>query len=203
LALPADPPTTAPTIRVLLIDDGAGRTEALRGELARLGCDVVGVIDAPLLIHDCVQRLRPDVVIVDADSPSRDTLENLSLLSATLPRPVVVFAEDATRETMQRALRAGVSSYVVAGMQPDRLRPILNVAITRFEQEAALRAELVEAREALAGRKTIERAKGILMRTRGMTEEQAFAQMRKLAMDRKLKLAQIAERIIEAHQLLS
>lgn len=190
-------------LRVLLIDDGALRIEALRGELARLGCEVVGVVDSPLLIHDCVQQLQPDVVIVDSGSPSRDTLANLSLLSATLPRPVVLFTEDADREAMQRALRAGVSSYVVAGLQPDRLMPILNVAIARFEQEVALRSELAGAKQALASRKRIERAKGILMKTRALSEDDAYRHMRKLAMDRKSKLVEIADRIIEAHHLLS
>ena len=192
-----------PRIRVLLIDDGAARGEALRGELVRLGCEVVGVVDSPLLIHDCVQRLQPDVVIVDAESPSRDTLENLSLLSATMPRPVVLFTEDATRDAMQRALRAGVSSYVVAGLQPGRLLPILNVAIARFEQDAALRGELADAKQELAARKRIERAKGILMKTRGLTEDEAFRHMRKLAMDRKAKLSEIADKIIDAQKLLS
>lgn len=192
-----------PRLRVLLIDDGAGRVDALRDALARLGCDVVGVLDSPLLIHDCVQRLRPDVVIVDSESPSRDTLENLSALSVRMPRPVVVFTDDPNRAVMQRALAAGVSAYVVAGMQPQRLAPVLNVAIARFEQEAALKTELARTQEQLAARKRIEQAKGILMRSRGLDEKAAYAQLRRLAMDRKLKLVEIADRIIEAKSLLS
>ncbi|MFZ5540834.1 MAG: ANTAR domain-containing response regulator [Pseudomonadota bacterium] len=192
-----------PRLRVLLVDDGAGRANALRDALARLDCDVVGVLDSPLLIHDCVQRLRPDVVIVDSDSPSRDTLENLSALSARMPRPVVVFTDDPNRALMQRALAAGVSAYVVAGMQPQRLAAVLNVAIARFEQEAALKTELAHAKEQLAARKRIEQAKGILMASRGLDENAAYAQLRRLAMDRKVKLVEIADRIIEAKSLLS
>jgi response regulator NasT len=190
-------------LRVLLIDDGAGRVEALREGLAGLRCDVVGVLDSPLLIHDCVQQLQPDVVIVASDSPSRDTLENLAVLSARMPRPVVVFTDDPNRAVMQRAIAAGVSAYVVAGMQPQRLAAVLNVAIARFEQETALRNELAQARERLAARKRIERAKGILMREHGLDEEAAYAHLRRLAMSRKLRLVEIADRIIEAKSLLS
>ena len=103
---------------MLLIDDGAHRVQLIREELARQGHEVVGVIDSATLIHDCVQRLAPDIVIVDSESPTRDTLENLATLSAAHPRPVVVFSEDAGHDPMQRALRAGVSAYVVAGLRP-------------------------------------------------------------------------------------
>ncbi len=190
-------------LRVLLIDDGAGRIDTLREAFARAGCDVVGVLDSPLLIHDCVQRLQPDVVIVDSESPSRDTLENLAVLSTRMPRPVVIFTDDPNRAVMQRAIAAGVSAYVVAGMQPQRLAAVLNVALARFEQEAALRSELARAREQLAARKRIERAKGILMRELGLDEEAAYAHLRRLAMSRRLRMVEIANRIIEAKSLLS
>ena len=160
-------------LRVLLIDDGAHRVQLIREELARQGHEVVGVIDSATLVHDCVQRLAPDVVIVDSESPTRDTLENLATLSGANPRPVVVFSEDADRDTMQRALRAGVSAYVVAGLRAERLEPVLQVAIARFEQDAALRSQLDEAQQQLASRKTIERAKGILMAVAGLDEDQA------------------------------
>jgi response regulator NasT len=189
-------------LRVLLIDDGAHRVQLIREELARQGHEVVGVIDSATLIHDCVRRLAPDVVIVDSESPTRDTLEDLATLSAAHPRPVVVFSEDASRDPMQRALRAGVSAYVVAGMQPERLEPVLQVAIARFEQDAALRAELDRAQRRLASRKTVERAKGILMAEAGLDEEQAFARLRKLAMDRGKRLDDVARSIVEARDLL-
>ena len=189
-------------LRVLLIDDGADRVQLIRGELARQGHEVVDVIDSATLIHDCVQRLVPDVVIVDAESPTRDTLENLAALSAAHPRPVVVFSEDASQDPMQRALRAGVSAYVVAGLQAQRLEPVLQVAIARFEQDAALRAELERAQRQLASRRTVERAKGILMAEAGLDEEQAFARLRRLAMDRGRRLEDVARSIIDARELL-
>jgi response regulator NasT len=191
-----------PSLRILLVDDGAHRVVAMREELVRLGYEVVGVVDSAPLIHDVVAALSPDVVIVDSESPSRDTLEHLAAMSATSPRPVVMFTEDHSQGPMRRALHAGVSAYVVAGMQVERLAPLLNVAIARFEQERALRAELQETRGKLAERKRIERAKGILIKQRDLSEDEAYAQMRKLAMNRGLKLAEVADMIIEAHELI-
>ncbi len=198
----SEPAPPAHRLRVLLIDDGAHRSQLIREELSRQGHEVVGVIDSAVLIHDCVQRLAPDVVIVDSESPTRDTLENLATLSAANPRPVVVFSEDASQGPMQRALRAGVSAYVVAGLQPERLLPVLQVAIARFEHDAALRAQLSHAQLQLASRRTIERAKGVLMAEAGLDEEQAHRRLRKLAMDRGKRLVEVAESIIEARDLL-
>jgi two-component system, response regulator / RNA-binding antiterminator len=202
--LPPDDPTNdcSTALRVLLIDDGAHRVALIRDELVRQGHLVVGVVDSGLLIHDCVLRLQPDVVIVDSESPSRDTLENLATLSSSCPRPVVVFSEDTRQAPMQQALRAGVSAYVIAGLQAQRLMPVLQVAIARFEQDRALRGQLDDAQTQLAERKLIERAKGILMDDVGLSEEQAYRHLRKLAMDRGQRLAQVAERVIDARDLL-
>lgn len=195
-------PSASTPLRILLIDDGAHRVELIRQELARQGCDVVGVIEQATLVHDCVLRLQPDVVIVDSESPTRDTLENLALLNAQMPRPVVVFAEDGADDPMRLALKAGVSAYVVAGLQPQRLAPVLQVAMARFEQDLALRQELQRAQTQLSARKRIEKAKGILMSEQGLTEDQAHQRLRRLAMDRGQTLADVAERIIDAHELL-
>jgi response regulator NasT len=189
-------------LRVLLIDDGAHHITLIRSELTRQGHVVVGVIDSALAIHDCVLQLAPDVVIVDSDSPSRDTLENLATMSGTSPRPVVVFAEDADPGPMQQALKAGVSAYVIAGLQPQRLTPVLQVAIARFAQDRELRDQLGAAQTLLSERKVIERAKGILIDEVGLSEEQAHRHLRKLAMDRGQRLAQVAERIVQARDLL-
>ena len=115
---PPPPSASAGPLRVLLVDDGAHRVALILDELTRQGHLVVGVVDSAVTIHDCVLRLQPDVVIVDAESPSRDTLENLATVSTACPRPVVVFSEDANQGVMQQALKAGVSAYVIAGLQP-------------------------------------------------------------------------------------
>ncbi|MBA4176943.1 MAG: response regulator [Leptothrix sp. (in: Bacteria)] len=193
---------TAAPLRVLLIDDGAHHISLINAELTRQGHLVVGVLDSALLIHDCVLRLQPDVVIVDSESPSRDTLEHLGTVSASCPRPVVVFSAAADAAPMQQALKAGVSAYVIDGLNPQRLLPVLQVAIARFEQDRALRGQLETAQAQLSERKVVERAKGILMAEIGLTEEQAFAHLRKLAMDRGQRLAQVAERVVAARDLL-
>ena len=114
------------------------------------------------------------MIIIDSDSPTRDTLEQLSFVNARQPRPIVLFTEDRDNETIQAALQAGVSAYIVAGMQPDRLQPILDVAVARFAQERALRAELRDTQEKLAERKLIERAKGLVMKQKSVDEEEAY-----------------------------
>ena len=115
---------------------------------------------------------------------------------------MVVFSEDASETPMRQALSAGVSAYVIAGLKPQRVAPVLRVAIARFEQERALRIQLDDAQSQLSGRKSIERAKGLLMREIGLSEEQAYAHLRKLAMDRGQRLADVAQRVIDVHALL-
>ena len=198
---PAQSAPAAP-LRVLLIDDGAHRISLMHDELSRQGHLVVGVLDSALLIHDCVLRLQPDVVILDSESPSRDTLEHLATVSSACPRPVVVFSEDASHEPMQQAIKAGVSAYVIAGLQPQRLLPVLQVAIARFEQERELRGQLEMAQTQLSERKWVDKAKGLLMDEIGLSEEQAFAHLRKLAMDRGQRLAEVAQRVVQARDLL-
>lgn len=199
--LPGLPPGAA-GLRVLLIDDGAHRVQLIREELTLQGCEVVGVIEQATLIHDCVAQLKPDVVIVDSESPTRDTLENLAALNETLPRPVVVFSEDASDDPMRRALKAGVSAYVVAGLRAERLAPVLQVAIARFEQDHALRGELQRAQAQLGERKLIDRAKRILMQGAALDEDAAYKRLRRLAMDRSETLATVARRVVDAHALL-
>jgi two-component system, response regulator / RNA-binding antiterminator len=204
---PASPPAEASpapsTLRVLLVDDGAHRVGLIRDELLAAGHTVVEVVESAIAIHDCVQRLQPDVVIVDAESPSRDTLEGLATLSQSNPKPVVVFSEDDSEAPMQQALGAGVSAYVIAGLQPQRLAPVLRVAMARFEQERMLRAQLQDAQLKLSERKLVDRAKGLLMTEIGLSEDAAYSHLRKLAMDRGQRLADVAQRIVHAQTLLN
>jgi response regulator NasT len=189
--MPHPPSEPAAPLRVLLIDDGAHRVRLIRDELIAQGHEVVGVMDSARVIHDAVERLLPDAVIVDSESPSRDTLEHLAL-----------FAEDEADDPMRRAMAAGVSAYVVAGLQPQRVASVLRVAIVRFEQDRQLRTELAEARQQLNQRKVIDRAKGLLMKRQGLAEDEAYALLRKTAMDKGLKLAELAQRLVDAAELL-
>ena len=186
----------------MLVDDSQKDVSLLKEGLQSAGYDVVEVSTSAAALLDRVAALSPDVIIIDSDSPTRDTLEQLSFVNARQPRPIVLFTEDRDNATIQAALKAGVSAYVVAGMQPDRLQPILDVAVARFEQDRALRDELRESQERLVERKLIERAKGLVMKQKGVDEAEAFRMMRKLAMDRNRKMHEIAQQIIDVADLM-
>jgi len=191
-------------LRVMLVVDDSQKDVSLLNEgLKAAGYDVVEVAMCASALLDRVATLQPDVIIIDSDSPTRDTLEQLSFVNARQPRPIVLFTEDRGNATIQAALKAGVSAYIVAGMQPDRLQPILDVAVARFEQDRALRAELRDTQEKLAERKLIERAKGLVMKQKNVGEEEAYRVMRKLAMYRSRKLLEIAQQIIDVSELMS
>jgi len=189
-------------LRVMLVDDSQKDVSLLKEGLQAAGYDVVEVSTSAAALLDRVAALSPDVIIIDSDSPTRDTLEQLSFVNARQPRPIVLFTEDRDNATIQAALKAGVSAYVVAGMQPDRLQPILDVAVARFEQDRALRDELRETQGRLVERKLIERAKGLVMKQKGVDEAEAFRMMRKLAMDRNRKMHEIAQQIIDVAELM-
>jgi response regulator NasT len=188
-------------LRVMLVDDSQQESSPLKEALLAAGYDVVETASTAAALLERVTASMPDVIIIDTDSPTRDTLEQLSFVTRDRPRPIVLFTDDGDGETIQASLRAGVSAYIVAGMQADRLKPILDVAVARFEQEQALREELKDAHDKLAERKLVERAKGILMRDKGVAEDEAFRMMRKLAMDRSRRLADVAQQIIDIAEM--
>lgn len=190
-------------LKVLLVDDRHGRASALKDALCSTdGVDVALTLESPLALLKHVDELRPDIVLIDTESPSRDVLEQLAAVSSAAPRPVVIFTDDAQDDAIRSALRAGVSAYVVDGLARGRLGPIMRVAMERFHGEQQLRAELEDTRSRLAGRKLVERAKGILMRQRACTEEEAFAVLRSLAMQRAIRLEEAARQVIDVSSLL-
>jgi two-component system, response regulator / RNA-binding antiterminator len=189
-------------LRVLLVDQSLGRSTPLKQTLAQAGYEVVGRIPNSADLNKAVARLQPDVIIIDTDSPSRDTLEHIVLAGRDDPRPIVMFTHDGDTEKIRSATRAGVSAYVVGGLESERIRPILDAAIARFEGYRAMRSELAAANLKLSERKLVERAKGVLMKQRGLGEEDAYSLMRKMAMDRNIKLAELAEQVVEAAKLL-
>ena len=185
----------------MLVDESHEDSSPLKEGLRQAGFDVVETTSTAAALLDRVAAVAPDVIIIDTDSPTRDTLEQLSFVSRERPRPIVLFTADGGSATIQASLKAGVSAYVVAGMHPDRLKPVLDVAVARFRQEQALREELRDAYDKLAERKLVERAKGLLMRDKGVDEGEAFRLMRKLAMDRNRRLADVAQQIIDIADL--
>jgi response regulator NasT len=189
-------------MRVLVVDESRERGEILREGLRRAGHEVTASLTSPLTLLATIQKLQPEVVVIDIDAPSRDVLEHLVVVAQNTPCPIVMFASDGTPETIREAMRAGVSAYVVDGLDPARVKTIVDVAVARFEDFQAVRAQLAQANRRLAERKLVERAKGVLMRTRKLDEKAAYALMRKSAMDRGLRLGEVAQQLIDAADLL-
>jgi len=190
-------------MRVLVVDESAKRAEVLRAALLLAGYEVTASLTSAVTLLKTIERLEPAVILIDTDSPSRDVLEHLVMVSRHTPRPVVMFASDGTPETIRAATRAGVSAYVVDGLDEKRIKAIVDVAVARFDELQDLRDQLAQANSKLAERKLIERAKGLLMKSRSLDEEAAYAALRKAAMDRNLKLSEVAQRIVDAADLLN
>jgi response regulator NasT len=188
-------------LRVLLVTDTDKPIGELRDTLARLGYEMLAATASPQALHKAVESERPDVIIVDTESPSRDTLEQLAVMNATAPRPVLMFSNDANQQLIRDAVGAGVTAYLVEGLATERLAPILEVALALFAQESQLRERLAQAENELAERKLIDRAKRMLMDSQKMTEHAAYATMRKRAMNQGVKLAEVARQIVAAADL--
>jgi len=189
-------------MKVLIVDESAERGQVLRGGLERAGYEVAGILSSSLELQDAVERLAPDVIIIDTESPSRDSLEHLCVMGRDRPRPIVMFADDDDAATIREAVRAGVSAYVVDGLEPERVKAIVDVACARFEEFQRLRSELAEANRKLSERKLVERAKGLLMKARGVSEDEAYQLLRSLAMNRGKRLGDVAQDVIAAVELL-
>ena len=178
--------------RALMIVDG------LRGAGDH---DVFVIGDEAGLARRIAER-NPDLVLIDAGNPSRDVLEELTLATGPMDRPVAMFVDQSDDGLTRAAIEAGVSAYVVDGLRAERIKPILDAAIARFHMVQKMRVELAETRRALEERKIIDRAKGILMRARGIGEEEAYAMMRKAAMDQGRKVADVAQALVMTADLL-
>jgi len=189
-------------MRILVVDESAERAELLREGLCLAGHEVTATLSSPLALLKTIDELKPDVIVIDMESPSRDVLEHLVFVSQHTPRPVVMFASDDDAETIREATRAGVSAYVVDGLDKRRIKGIIDAAVARFEDYQALRTQLAEANLKLSERKLVERAKGLLMKSRALDEDAAYSTLRKMAMDRKLRLVEVAQRVIDAADLL-
>jgi len=192
----------AKMLRILLINDTPKKVGRLRAALIEAGFEVIDesglIIDLPAR----VEAVRPDVILIDSDSPGRDVMEQVCLVTRDQPRPIVMFTDEQNPDVMRQAIQSGVSAYIVEGIQAQRLKPILDVAMVRFESDQALRAQLSARDQQMAERKRVELAKGMLMQMKNCNEEEAYTLMRRQAMSRQQKLIQVAEQIIAMNDLL-
>ena len=187
--------------RILIIDDVRDRAAWLKASLELADFHVIGVLAWEQVDEHSIQAASADVIIVDADAPGRDTLEQISLMSTTLEKPVVVLGGQKDQRSIQEAMRAGVSAYVAHTIQGEDLSGIIQVAAARFAEHKRLRDELREVKDQLAERKQVDRAKGILIADHGYSEAEAYKRMRSLAMSKGKRMAEIAEAIIFAKEL--
>lgn len=178
------------------------RSRLLRIGLLEAGYNLVATLPADVFLTERLAQLQADMVIVDAESDARDALEHVVMATRDERRPIVMFTNDSDTRPMNEAVAAGVTAYIVAGLAPERIHPILTVALARFKHEQALLAELDSARSELSDRKLIDRAKGLLMQRQGLNEQEAYARMRKTAMNKGVKLTEIAQQMIEMAELL-
>lgn len=189
-------------LRVLVVESSRERAADVCAALALAGHQVAAVLTSAMDLSDQVLATKPDVIFIQADSPSRDTLEHLATMNRDCPRPVLLFSQDTDSEMIRRAVKAGVSSYVVDSVSAERLDSLVEVAIAQFEEFQTLRAELDDANRKLSERIVVDRAKGLLMKARGLDEEAAYHALRKLAMERGRKLADVARDVVDMASLL-
>lgn len=194
--------TGNPALRVMLVDDVQGRAAILDRALRDNGYEVVARVGTDEDLLRRVDEIHPDIIIIDMESPDRDILEHMRMITRDKPKPIVMFAEKSDSETIEQAVRAGVSAYIVDGLSNNRLKPIMDVAIARFREFHALKEELQRTKTDLADRKDIEKAKGIIMQQRKCDESEAYSALRKMAMDTNKKLGEIARSVIEVANLL-
>ena len=205
----------ASTLRVVIVlplplsiepDDreqaGVERARVLRIAMLEAGYNVVAALPGDAFLPERIGQIQPDLIVVDAESQGRDILEHVVMATRDERRPIVMFSDDEDTAYLRKAVAAGVSAYVAVGTPAERIKPVLDVAMARFEMEESLRRELASARSELADRKVLDRAKGLLMSRQGLTEPQAHARLRKAAMDKGLKLVEVAQRLIDAADLL-
>jgi response regulator NasT len=192
----------AMNLRILIVDEDDERGELLEQGLTGERYAIAGRVGPRDDLLAAVASVKPDIIIVNVDSPNRDMLEGMRAFNRDFPRPIVMFTHDGDPETIRAAIEAGVSAYVVDGLSPERVKPILEVSINRFRQFQALREELGLARSSLADRKAIERAKGLLMKRHGWSEEKAYRSLRRTAMNTNQRLIDVALKVVEMAELL-
>ncbi len=189
-------------LRILLVDQNAMRAAILEEGLRAAGCaQVVVVKEMQNLLRRIVDE-DPDVIFIDLENPNRDVLEQMFQVSRSVRRPVAMFVDRSDTETIAAAVEAGVGAYIVDGLRKERVKPVLDLAMSRFQAFNRIREERDRAKQALEERKVIDRAKGILMKERNLSEEDAYALLRKAAMNENRRVAEVAQSIVTAARLL-
>jgi response regulator NasT len=186
----------------MIVDSDLVRTNPLKQSLLDAGYEVIAHLKDTVNLDDACCELQPDMVIIDTESPSRDTLENICVVTMNDPRPIIMFTHDGDKEQIKLATQAGVCAYVVGSIPTERLQPVIDAAVARFEEFKSLRKELKEANIKLSERKVIEQAKGLLMKQKNVDEEQAYAILRSMAMQKNMRIGTLSKQIIQAAQLL-
>jgi response regulator NasT len=193
---------SAKPLSILVIDENRIRAAIIESGLREAGHDRVTVITEIKGLASQIDALRPDVIVIDIENPQRDTMEHLFQLTRSVDRPIAMFVDRSDTASIEAAVEAGVSAYIVDGLRKERVKPILDMAVSRFNAFSRLQRELTDAKTALEERKLIDRAKGILMQTRRFSEQEAYALLRQTAMNEKKKLADIAQSVVTAAALL-
>jgi len=191
-----------PSLKIVIVDESPVRAAILEDGLREAGHTQVVHIDDTANLLARVYALDPDVVLIDLENPSRDVLEQMFQVSRVVKRPVAMFVDQSDTSSIQAAVDAGISAYIVDGLKKERIKHILDMCISRFNAFSRLEGELEQAKTALEERKVIDRAKGILMKMKSLSEEEAYTLMRKTAMNEKKKIADIAQSIITAAEML-
>lgn len=189
-------------LKILVIDETPIRRAILEAGLKEAGFANVTTLDSANGLVEQIYKLDPDVVLIDLENPSRDVLDQMFQVSRAVRRPIAMFVEQSDKATIEAAIDAGVSAYIVDGLKKERVKPILEMTVSRFRAFERLRTELEETKSALKERKLIEKAKGILMKSRGLDEEEAYALLRKAAMGQGKRLVDVAEGLISTFELL-
>ena len=190
-------------LKITIVESDPARAALIEESLLRVGQYELNIVDDMTRLNSAIKEINPDIVLIDLDNPSRDALEELTLATAPLERPVALFVDQGDANLTKLAIEAGVSAYVVDGLRADRLKPILDAAVTRFNMFRQMRTELAATKRALEERKVIDRAKGILMKAKGIDEEAAYALLRRAAMDQGRKVGDVAEALVSTAGLLS
>ena len=190
-------------LSILIIDEDEIRASIIKDGLTEAGLTKVSIILEIDSVMRRVSELDPDVIFIDLENPNRDMLEHMLTVSRTVQRPVAMFVERSDEGLTRAAIEAGVSAYIVDGLKSDRVKPILDAAVTRFNMFHRMRAELETTKRALEERKVIDRAKGLIMKAKGLGEDEAYALLRKAAMDQNKRVADVAQALVNSAGLLS